>query len=66
MIDSAGYDAQCALLEIKFVCDGEIWQYSGVPEDIWYRLKATAGPDAFFHRCIKGCFEEIRIRMKGK
>ena len=34
-IEAAGYDAQCELLKIKFVCDGEIWQY--------YRCRRTSG-----------------------
>ncbi len=60
-IEAAGYDAQCELLKIKFVCDGEIWQYYGVPEDIWYKLREETSPDAFFHRFIKGRFKETRI-----
>ncbi|MCM1569223.1 MAG: KTSC domain-containing protein [Roseburia sp.] len=61
VIDSAGYDAQCAILEIEFARDGQIWQYAGVPEEIWYCLKKGDMPDCFFHKFIKGQYTESRI-----
>lgn len=61
VIASAGYDAQCELLEIEFGCDGQIWQYLEVPEDIWYRFKFGVNPEQFFHRYIKGCYVEQRV-----
>lgn len=60
-IASAGYDAQCALLEIEFVRDGQVWQYLGVPEEIWYRFRHETRPDFFFHNYIKGNYMEKRI-----
>ena len=60
-IASAGYDAQQAVLEVEFAHDGQVWQYLGVPEDIWYRFKKENGPDGFFHGYIKGCYVEKRI-----
>lgn len=60
-IASAGYDAQCELMEIEFVQDGQVWQYSEVPEEIWYRFKFEARPDNFFHNYIKGRFSEKRL-----
>lgn len=58
LIATAGYDAQCALLEVEFVQGGQVWQYFNVPEEIWYRFKNVEVPDVFFHRSIKGCYEE--------
>ena len=58
IIESAGYDAQKALLEVEFVRNGQVLQYSGVPEDVWYRLKCESKPDFFFQRAIKGCYRE--------
>lgn len=60
-IASAGYNAQYAVLEVEFAHDGQIWQYLGVPEELWYRFKQETGPDNFFHSYIKGCFDEKRI-----
>lgn len=65
VIASAGYDAQCKLLEIEFCHDGQIWQYFDVPEDIWYRFKYEGNPESFFHRYIKGCYAEQRIMPEG-
>lgn len=65
-IESAGYDAQCALMEIRFTSGGEVWQYCGVPEELWYSFKGEARPDTFFHQHIKGCFEEKRILTDKK
>ena len=60
-IASAGYNAQCELMEIEFVQDGQVWQYSGVPEEVWYRFKFEPSPDSFFHNFIKGRFLEKRL-----
>ena len=61
VIASAGYDAQCELLEVEFCQDGQIWQYFSVPEDIWYQFKREVNPEVFFHRYIKGCYTECRV-----
>ncbi len=61
MIASAGYDAQCQLLEIEFVNDGQVWQYLEVPEDVWYHFKSMEKPEIYFHNYIKGCYMEQRI-----
>lgn len=61
-IASAGYDAQYAVLEVEFAHNGQVWQYLGVPEDVWYQFKKESGPDKFFHSSIKGCYAEKMIR----
>lgn len=61
LIAAAGYDAQRAVLEIEFVQGGQVLQYYNVPEEIWYRFKNVDVPDLFFHRSIKGCYEEKRL-----
>lgn len=60
-IASAGYDAQYAVLEIEFARDGQVWQYLGVPEELWYRFRREAWPDHFFHSHIKGCYDEKKL-----
>lgn len=59
IIDSAGYDAQCAILEVRFSSDGVVCRYLDVPEDTWYCFKEECKPDDFFQRFIKGKFYEI-------
>lgn len=61
LIATAGYDAQCELLEIEFGYDGEIRQYLRVPEDLWYRFKTDINPEGFFHRYIKGQYAERQM-----
>lgn len=63
VIHSAGYDAQCEVLEIEFTEDGEIWQYQEVSEEIWYRLKQGDTPDFYFQKYIKGHYPEKQMQM---
>lgn len=62
-IRSAGYNALCAILEVEFAQDGQIWHYTNVPEEIWYHLRNEKYPDSFFHQHIKGHYRERRIFM---
>lgn len=59
IIASAGYDAQCALLEIEFVKGRRIGQFDNVPEEIWYVFRCAENPDRYFHKNIKGRFKEL-------
>lgn len=59
LIEAAGYDAQCALLEVRLFVDGSIHRYEGVPEEIWYRFREHNSPDTYYRRYICGCFSEI-------
>ena len=61
LISSAGYDAQKELLEIEFAQDGQVWQYWGVPEELWYRFRQELRPDNFFNFNIKGRYRERRV-----
>lgn len=65
-VASAGYDAQNEVLEIEFARDGQIWQYLGVPEELWYRFKKESLPDDFFHVHIKGCYVEKRVEASAE
>ncbi len=65
-IATAGYDAQCAILEIEFIMGGQVWQYNDVPEDVWYQFKKEEVPEHFFHKKIKGNYLECCLLYKGK
>lgn len=58
---SVGYDAQCAMLEIEFADTGGIWQFAGVPEEIWYLLRSQPSPEHYFQYFIMGNYLETRI-----
>lgn len=58
LIETLGYDPQCALLEVKLTSDGRVRRYTGVPEDIWYGLRENYHPDTYFRRFICGKYPE--------
>lgn len=60
LIETMGYDPQCALLEIKLLSDGKIRQYKNVPEHVWYRLREDYHPD-YYRRHICGRYTEVII-----
>lgn len=65
MIKSAGYDAQCQVLEIEFVSDGQICQFDNVPEEIWYRFRSHRLPELFFQHFIMGHYAERKKQEIG-
>ncbi len=58
LIETIGYDPQCAILEVKLVSDGKIRQYKNVPENVWYRLREEYHSDSYYRRYIGGRYVE--------
>lgn len=58
LIETVGYDAQCALLEVRLTAEGRVCRYREVPEEIWYCFRENASPDVYYRRYICGCFPE--------
>ncbi len=58
LIETIGYDPQCAILEVKLVSDGKIRQYKNVPENVWYRLREEYHSDSYYRRYICGRYVE--------
>lgn len=65
LIETIGYDPQCAILEVKLLRDGRVLYYKGVPEDVWYHLRETCHPDLYYRRCICGRFQELKFPDAG-
>ncbi|MCI9437497.1 MAG: KTSC domain-containing protein [Lachnospiraceae bacterium] len=61
LIETMGYDPQCAILEIKLLSDGKIRQYKNVPEYVWYHLREDYHPDTYYRRHICGRYTEVII-----
>lgn len=61
-IEAIGYDAQCALLEVRMAISGRLRRYMEVPEDIWYQFRESVNPDMYYRRCICGHFRETPVR----
>lgn len=47
-------------LEIQF-SNEEVWQYMGVPPDLWEGLRIAESHGKFFHLHIKGQFAEVEV-----
>lgn len=51
---SVGYNPETATLEIEFH-SGSIYQYSGVPEDVYRGLMNAGSKGRYFHQKHKKC-----------
>jgi hypothetical protein len=60
MIDSIGYDASSATLEIEFK-SGAVWQYYDFPESTWYEFDGAESQGKYFHTHIKGNYRETQV-----
>lgn len=58
LIESIGYDPQCARLEVRLLRERNVRQYENVPEDVWYCLRENNHPDVYYRRYICGHYEE--------
>lgn len=58
---SVGYDADSSVLEVEFH-GGEIYQYSGVPQEIYQRLMRASSHGSYFYRNIRDKYPTKRIR----
>lgn len=59
-LKSVGYDPESAMLEIEFH-DGSIYQYSGVPQDVYKALMAAASLGSFLHKHIRGKYSYHKV-----
>ncbi len=60
-IRSIGYDAQDEVLEVEFV-NGGIYQYFGVPQQLYERFMAAPSKGRFFSSHIRDKFRTRKIR----
>ena len=59
-LESAGHDAQSALLELQFR-NGAVYQYFLVPPNVYQDLLGASSKGAFFNRNIRGRYRYRRI-----
>ncbi|MBI2849215.1 MAG: KTSC domain-containing protein [Chloroflexi bacterium] len=53
-LNSIGYDPQSMILEVEFhSSSGGVYQYSGVPQEIYGELMSAPSLGSFFHRHIR-------------
>lgn len=65
-ISSAGYNPLCAVLELEFSGDGQVWQFYDVPEHVWYEWRNAEKSGIYFHTCISGRYESRQIAGLGR
>ena len=59
-IKSIGYDLRDQILEIEFN-SGSIYQYFGVPQDIYLSLMNSGSYGQYFHANIKNIYPTQRV-----
>lgn len=60
-IASVGYDVLHQVLEVQFIADGQTCHYHGVPEHVWYGLRASGSISNYFRTKIMGFYHEEAI-----
>lgn len=65
-IASAGYDALCAILELEFAHDGQVWRFYDVPEHVWYEWRRSEKTSVYFHTYISGRYVSRQIRAGSR
>ncbi len=58
---SVGYDPASQTLEVEFLKSGAVYQYSGVPEDIYRELMAAESHGRYFFYHIRNAYAYRRI-----
>jgi len=61
-IDSIGYESVTQKLEIGF-SNGEVYQYSDVPEDVYANLMSAESKGRYFYIHIKDIYSYTRIKL---
>lgn len=60
-IRSVGYEAESRTLEVEFQSGG-IYQYSGVPENVYQGLMQAASKGVYFHNRVKHWYPSRKVR----
>ncbi len=60
-LHSVGYDSSTMTLEIEFKSGG-IYQYYGVPKEVYEQLLAASSLGKFFHANIRNVYRYGKIR----
>ncbi|MDI3341821.1 MAG: KTSC domain-containing protein [Sphaerobacter sp.] len=64
VLRSVGYDRERETLEIEFQPGGRIYQYFGVPEEVYRELLAAPSLGQYFNEKIKGAYPYVRVSRR--
>ncbi len=59
-IESVGYDESTQTLEIEFK-RGDVYEYSGVPENVFIELKGASSVGGYFNKNIRNDYPTSKI-----
>lgn len=59
-VQSVGYDSHTQTLEVQFL-SGSVYQYYGVPENIYNQLMQASSKGKFLHMYIKNQYPYSRV-----
>ena len=57
LIEQVGYDAATQTLTVKLVTDGSVYEYMGVPQEVYDQLMAAESKGNFFTKNIKNVYK---------
>jgi hypothetical protein len=63
MIASVGYDGTKKVLRVVFNSRA-VWEYSGVPEEVYEGLPAAGSKGGYMRSCVIGAYPESRVRRR--
>lgn len=58
---SAGYDPSRRVMEVEFL-NGGVYEYAGLPEEVYRDFLAADSKGAFLNRVIKGTYPCTRLQ----
>lgn len=57
---SVGYDPKTQVLEGEFP-NGDVYEYSGVPQDVWTKMLAAPSTGSYFFRSIRSVYRGQKV-----
>ena len=60
-IAAVGYDSELKVLEVEFVNSGAVYQYYGVPAEVYQDLMDASSPGRYFSQNIINTYTHARM-----
>ncbi|MBP7828299.1 MAG: KTSC domain-containing protein [Kiritimatiellae bacterium] len=57
LVQAVGYDAATQTLTVKLVTDGSVYEYFGVPQEVYDQFMAAESKGNFFAKNIKNVYK---------
>lgn len=60
-ISSAEYDKKKNIMTVQFLNNGAVYEYSGVPEEVYLALLNAPSAGGFLNAYVKGTYPYVRV-----